>query len=417
MRSILFLLFQFLTVTVFAQSTYTSQVLDTDNLPVPGATVNIIGTQEYAITDANGAFSIQSDTPNFTLGISFIGFEKTTVEVINGEMPQSIKLESSTQVLNEFVVTALGIDRERQSLTSAVTKIDNRKITQVPMSNVVNSLAGQVAGVQATNGSSGVGSSSRIIIRGENSLSGRNQPLFVVDGVPISNELITSNLFNDGGNIHEVDFGNGASELSPDDMESVTILKGPGSAALYGTRASNGVVLISTKRGKEKRGIGVSTNSSITMDRVLTLPDHQNKYGGGSNGQYAFQNGIGAGVNDGGLSSYGPLLDQGFNIPQFDSPSTDVNGNIVRGGDVIARTRADGTYTDITPTPWISRPDNIRNFFETGVTFINNIAVTSNGEDGSARLSYTNFRNTRHYPEYQSRSRWYCLEHYSKRYR
>ena len=394
MRLTLFLLFQLVIASAFAQSgTYSSRVLDAENLPIAGATVNIIGTQEYAISDANGAFSIKSATPDFSLNISFISFENKTIQVSNGEMPVAITLNASTLQLNEFVVTALGIGRERQSLTSGITKIDNRQITQVPMTNVVNSLAGQVAGVQTTNGSSGVGSSSRIIIRGENSLSGRNQPLFVVDGVPISNELITSNLFNDGGNIHEVDFGNGASELSPDDMESVTILKGPGSAALYGTRASNGVVLISTKRGKEKRGIGVTTSSSVTIDRVLTLPDLQNKYGGGSNGQYEFQNGIGAGVNDGGLSSYGPLLDEGLNIKQFDSPSTDINGNIVRGGDVIARTRADGTYTDITPTPWVSRPDNIRNFFETGVTFNNNIAVTSNGDNGSTRLSYTNFRN------------------------
>jgi TonB-linked SusC/RagA family outer membrane protein len=257
---------------------------------------------------------------------------------------------------------------------------------------MVNGLAGQVAGVQITNGSSGVGSSSRIIIRGENSLSGSNQPLFVVDGVPISNEQITSDLVNNGA-LQEVDYGNGASEFSPDDIESISILKGAGSAALYGTRAANGVVLITTKRGKKSEGLGVSINSNFTIETLLTLPDYQNEYGVGSNGQYAFQDGVSAGVNDGAISSYGPRLDAGLLIPQFDSPSVDINGNPVRGGDVLARRFPDGSFTEITPTPWISRPDNVRDFFNTGVTYQNNIAISKRGEIGGMRLSYSNLRN------------------------
>ena len=139
-------------------------------------------------------------------------------------------------------------------MVSAVTTVTPEQLTEVPMTNLVNSLAGQVAGVQITNGSSGVGSSSRIIIRGENSLSGSNQPLFVVDGVPISNEQITSDLVNDGA-LQEVDYGNGGSEISPDDIASISILKGAGSAALYGARAANGVVVITTKRGRRQKGL------------------------------------------------------------------------------------------------------------------------------------------------------------------
>src|SRR5690606_13269852 len=327
------------------------------------------------------------------LGISSIGYQTLDVVIVNREIPPVIVLDYATQTLQEIVVTALGIEREKQSLTSSVSVLQSEELTTVPATNLVNHLAGKVAGVQVTNGSSGVGSSSRIIIRGENSLSGRNQPLFVVDGLPVSNELFTSQLVNDGA-LQEVDYGNGAAEISPDDIESISILKGAGSAALYGARAANGVVLISTKKGRNSRGLGITTNSSVTFDTPLTLPDYQNEYGGGSNGEYAFQDGQGAGINDGGISSFGPRLDQGQLIPQFDSPSVDADGNPGRAGDVIARTLPDGTYAPITATPWVSRPDNVRDFLETGLSFHNNIALNLSGEKGGTRISYTNLRNT-----------------------
>ncbi|HAH38425.1 MAG TPA: SusC/RagA family TonB-linked outer membrane protein, partial [Algoriphagus sp.] len=283
---------------VFGQSmTYESRILDVSGIPIPGATVTELGTSNVAISDQDGRFRISSSKQNLTLRISFIGFETQDVVINDGVLKKEIKLLESTESLEEFVVTALGVERQRQSLSSAVTTIGARELSDVPQTNLINSLSGQVAGVQITNGSSGVGSSSRIIIRGENSISGNNQALIVIDGVPIINEQITSDLFNDGANIQEVDFGNGAAEINPDDIESITILKGPGSAALYGARAANGVVLITTKKGRKKQGIGVTTSSLLTFDGLLTLPDYQNEYGGGSNGQYSFQNGIGAGVN------------------------------------------------------------------------------------------------------------------------
>lgn len=380
--------------TVYAQSiTYQGEVKDQTGLPIPGATISELKTDNVAISDRNGMFKIFSKSKNFTLRITFIGFQTQEIKIINGEFNSEIILKESTESLDEIVVTALGVERQKQSLSSAVSTIGKRELSDVPLTNITNSLAGQIAGVQITNGSSGVGSSSRIIIRGENSLSGNNQALFVVDGVPISNEQITSDLFNNGANIQEVDFGNGAADINPDDIESLTILKGPGSAALYGTRAANGVVLITTKKGKKKPGIGISTNSMITFDGLLTLPDYQNVYGGGSNGEYSFQNGIGAGINDGGISSYGPKFGQGQLIPQFDSPSQDLNGNPVRGGDVISRTNPDGSYTPITPTAWLARPDNVRDFFRTGVTSQNNFAINAGNENGGVRISYNNLRN------------------------
>ena len=393
MRIVFLLIFQLFLTASHAQDVYRSRVVNPDHEPVPFATVSERGSQNYTVTDETGYFELTTAAEEFTLRISSIGYQTLDVVIVNGEIPPVIVLDYATQTLQEIVVTALGIEREKQSLTSSVSVLHSEELTTVPSTNLVNHLAGKVAGVQVTNGSSGVGSSSRIIIRGENSLSGRNQPLFVVDGLPVSNELFTSQLVNDGA-LQEVDYGNGAAEISPDDIESISILKGAGSAALYGARAANGVVLISTKKGRNSRGLGITTNSSVTFDTPLTLPDYQNEYGGGSNGEYAFQDGQGAGINDGGISSFGPRLDQGQLIPQFDSPSVDADGNPVRAGDVIARTLPDGTYAPITATPWVSRPDNVRDFLETGLTFQNNIALNLSGEKGGARMSYTNLRNT-----------------------
>jgi len=390
--AIIAVLLLFVTVASGQTREYSSTVIDNEGQPVAFAAINEVGTDNYTTTNENGNFTLSSNSTNFTLKITSIGFEPLELQIANGNLPDPVIMQVSSEALDEVIVTALGIERERQSLVSSVTEIDSEQLTDVTVPNVINSLSGQVAGVQITNGSSGVGSSSRIVIRGENSLGGSNQPLFVVDGVPINNEQITSDLINDGA-LQEVDYGTGASEISPDDIASISVLKGAGSAALYGARAANGVILITTKRGKNNRGFGVSTNSSLTIETLLTLPDYQNVYGGGSNGEYAFENGIGAGINDGGISSYGPRLDQGLLIPQFDSPSVDINGNPVRGGDVIARTFPDGSFTEITPTPWVSRPDNVRDFFETGVTYQDNIAISSGWEQGSARLSYSSLRN------------------------
>ncbi|WP_236969556.1 SusC/RagA family TonB-linked outer membrane protein [Membranihabitans marinus] len=379
--------------TLFSQTiNYRSTVVDNQGQPLIGASVQIVDQSIYAITDDVGQFTLTTDLQDFQIIVSYVGYNKVLLTIENGLFPDRLMMETAYGQIDEIVVTAIGIKRERQALSSSVEKLGAEAFTQVPMTNMVNSLAGQVAGLQVTNGSSGVGSSSRIIIRGENSLSGDNQALFVVDGIPISNQLITSDLSNDGA-LQEVDFGNGAAEISPEDIESISVLKGAGSAALYGSRAANGVVVINTKRGGEKKGMGITLSSSLTFETLLTLPDYQNEYGGGSGGQYAFVNGSGAGISDGGLSSFGPKLDAGLMIPQFDSPSTDINGQVVRAGDILSRQLADGSYTPVTPTPWISRPDNIRDFFETGVTNQNHISFQSQGDNGSIRAAYHNLRN------------------------
>ncbi len=383
------LIFQLLSFGLMAQ-TYIGKVIDEDKAPMIGVLLHIKGTSVFSISDQNGSFTFEYPNKDFILEASFIGTETQSVAVVNGVVPL-IEMKSGL-TLDEVVVTALGITRNKQALSSSVEEIDGRTLTQVPMTNLVNSLAGEVPGVQITNGSSGVGSASRIIIRGENSLGGNSQPLFVVDGVPISNTPFASDLTNNGA-LQEVDYGNGGSEISLDDIASISVLKGAGSAALYGSRASNGVILVTTKRGQNKKGLGISLSTSLTGESLLTLPRYQNVYGGGNNGQYSFVNGKGAGVNDGGLSSYGPRLDQGLLIAQFDSPSVDVNGNPVRGGDIFARQISSGVFTPITPTAWVSNPNNVRDFFQPGFTNQNNIAISNKWDSGAFRISYSNLRN------------------------
>jgi len=370
-----------------AQHLLTGRVLEAQTaLPLPGATVLQKNTTHGTTTDAEGRFTLELEQLPATLVVSFVGFADAELQ-IHDLQPLTIELEPAEAELGEVVVTALGIEREKKALGYAVQEIEGAQLQRVRSENLVNSLSGRVAGVQINGGSSGIGSSARIVIRGESSLSGRNEALFVVDGVPISNELITNDTENDATGFQEVDYGNGAAELSLDDIASITILRGAGATALYGSRGANGVVVIETKTGQDRQGLGVSFHSSATFEMPLTMPRYQNVYGQGSGGQFAYEDGNGAGIFDEGIRSFGPRM-EGQLITQFDGPSTDVNGNPVRGGDVIAR-----NGNPITPTPFLPHPDNVRNFFETGRTLINNLALSGSNDLGYFRLSFTNFDN------------------------
>jgi TonB-linked SusC/RagA family outer membrane protein len=358
------------------QSRISGKVSDVSNEPLPGATVLVKGTTRGTVTDADGSYSIEA-APSETLVFSFVGFETKEFPVGNSSTIDVTLSEGLA--LNEIVVTALGVERETKALGYSVQAVDGERFTEARETNVINSLSGRVAGVQVTNSSSGLGGSTRVTIRGESSLNiNANQPLFVVDGVPISNNVVGSS----GSGNQEVDYGNAAGEINPDDIESMTVLKGPAAAALYGSRAANGAILITTKSGKGKKGLGVQINSNTTFDNPLVMPQWQNKYGQGNNGQFAFVDGSGSGTADGVDESWGPMLDAGFVTPQFDSPR-DVPG--FRGGDLNA---PEGST--ITPTPWVSAPNNISDFFETGVTLANNVSIEGANEKSNIRLSYTN---------------------------
>lgn len=351
-----------------------------------GASVQEKGSNAAVVTKENGRFSLNVQSRSATLIISYAGYTSREIK-LNGEQSLTVSLFPAAKILDDVVITALGIQRNKKELGYSIQTVKSSELTTVRETNLVNALAGKVAGVQITNGSSGIGSSSRIVIRGENSLTGNNQPLFVIDGVPISNNPVTNNTENNETGFQEVDYGNGAGDISADDIESITILKGASAAALYGSRAAAGVILINTKTGRIAKTKGVEVNSSVTFESPLRLPKYQNVYGAGAGGAFSYEDGFGAGVNDGGLTSFGPRM-QGQLIKQFNGPSVDKNGKPVRGADIIAR-----AGNPIQATPFVPNPDNVKDFFRTGVTYINNVAFAQGNERSALRLSYTNLTN------------------------
>jgi len=360
-----------------AQTTVTGKVLDENQVPLPSATVVVKGSSNGVATDFDGNFVIELSSGETMLVVSYIGYVTKEVDVA-GRSVITVTLEPDSEQLDEVVVTALGIEREKKSLGYASQELDNEEVVQAREPNLLNSLSGKVAGLQITNSPSGLGGSARISIRGDASLNiNGNSPLFVVDGTPISNEIVGSS----GSGTQEVDYGNSAAEINPQDIESINVLKGPAAAALYGARAANGAIIITTKKGKSRSGnLGVTVNTGVTLENILVLPDWQNEYGQGNNQQFAFVDGSGSGIADGVDESWGPRLDTGLLIPQFDSPRTDGT----RGGDTFIST------APIIPTPWVSRPDNTKDFFETGITRTNSIAVSKAWETGNMRVSFQN---------------------------
>lgn len=381
------LLFSFAVSTGWADNkkTVKGRVLDNTGYGLPGVSILMKNSKNGTITDADGNFTITVDGEKAAaLILSFIGY--TTKEVpVKGEGLLSIVLEEDVHTLDEVVVTALGIKRDKKSLGYATQEVKGENVNVGNDANLLNKLTGKIAGVQITAGNSGAGSSSRVVIRGESSLSNDNQPLYVVDGVPINN-YVYSNL---AGTPQEIDYGNGAGEVNADDIESISVLKGANAAALYGSRAANGVILITTKSGKTKNRFQIAVNSTTTFENVLRLPKYQNSYSQGLDGNFEYWDGNnGHGTQDHQDMSWGRPLD-GSLVPQFDSPSVGADGKTYRGGDVFARNGA-----TVTGTPLIAHPDNVRDFFETGVTYSNNIALSANNEQGDMRLSYTNLYST-----------------------
>ena len=346
----------------FAQQDKTvSGVVSDATGPLPGANVQLQGTTRGTSTDADGKFSIKAKSGD-VLVVSFVGATDVKVTV-GGANTYNVKLTQGTNLEN-VVVTALGIRRAEKSLGVAAQSIKGSALTEARESNLVNALSGRIAGVQVTSTSGAVGASSRIVLRGNSSITGNNQALFVVDGVPFDNTA-TGNSSSDGGR----DLPNGVASISPDDIESITVLKGPNAAALYGLRASNGVIIITTKTGKKSKELSVvSFNSNIAFSDPLILPSYQNSYGQGTGPEYfEFVDGSGSGYADGVDESWGPALDKGLSFVQWDS--------FKNGGK---------------PTPWVSRPNNVKDFYETGIAQTNNISLSAGSETANFRMSLGN---------------------------
>ncbi|WP_341200075.1 SusC/RagA family TonB-linked outer membrane protein [Croceibacter atlanticus] len=371
----------------FAQTTITGTVTTTaSGETVPFVNVILNNSTTATTTDDNGRYSIDINSELDVLKFSALGFISQSITVGNKTII-NVALEESTTDLNEVVITALGFKRETKELGYAVQSLGSDDIQEVKAVNFLDNLSGKLAGVTISQGATGVGSTSKITIRGEASFS-NNNPLFVVDGTPINNNTVFNFTNEAAAGFQEVDFGNGAMEVNPDDIASVSVLKGPSAAALYGTRASNGVIVIETKNGANKKGLGVSYNTSLFIDTAFRLPDFQNEYGQGNSGEFEYVDGLGGGINDNITYSWGPRLDQGLLIPQFDSPVVLANGTIVRGGDTSVY---DGQ--PITPTAFNSNPDNLKDFYETGVTTINNLSIATGFNTGDFRLSLTDLRS------------------------
>ena len=257
----------------------TGVVADADNKGVVSATIKVKGVSISTITDFDGKFTVSVPAGKATLLVSSVGFISKSVDVAVNANSVTIVLATSTQELGEVVVTALGIKKQKKSLGYSVQEIKGQSLVEAREPNIANALSGKVAGLQVVKSSSGPGGSSKLVLRGFNSLTGDNQPLIVVDGVPMNNFTGASN--NDYWN-PSLDMGNGIADINSEDIESLSVLKGPSASALYGSRAGNGVILITTKTGRKQKGLGVTVTSSIGFESVFTKPKMQNDYGQGS---------------------------------------------------------------------------------------------------------------------------------------
>ena len=322
--------------------------------PVIGASVVVKGTTNGTITDFDGNFSLSGVKKGAILEISFIGY--ATKEVVWEGKALNVTLEEDTQQLEEVVVTALGIKREKKALGYAVQDVKGDALLEARENNIANALTGKIAGVQITRSSNGPGGSSKIQLRGSNSVTGLNQPLIVVDGIPMDNFTGAAN--NDYWN-PSADMGNGLSDINPEDIESMSVLKGASAAALYGSRAGNGVILITTKKGAESKGLGITVSGTVSAETLFTKPEMQNAFGQGTLGKY-------------------------------DSTKGSSWGEAITGQ---SYTSWDGKQATMTAY------DNLDNYFGTGVELQENVTLSQMFGKTSIYASATNMNNKSMTPE------------------
>lgn len=341
-----------------------------DGLPIPGVSVSIKGTTLGTITDANGVYTITIQGTAKTLVFSFVGMITQEVPVTSGPK-MDVVMRPNVIGVDEVVVTAIGISRQKKSLGYAVQDVNGDKINNAKTGNVLTAMTGRMAGVNITSSSGTAGAASFVTIRGQNSISGNNQPLFVVDGVPIDNEMKYSGNPDDQENnlTQGVNYSNRAIDLNPDDIESVSVLKGGAATALYGLRAGNGVVVITTKKGGSGDGkMNVSFSSSVGLDKVNQLPDMQMMYAQGNSGVYDTST----------TGSWGPkIADLRFD-GATDYPR-DKNGRLVLAADPTAKANMPAKAYD-----------NAANFFVTGLTLNNNISMSGGNKDANFYVSIGN---------------------------
>lgn len=342
------------------------KIVDETQEALPGATISLVGAA-FKTTSANdGTFNISAPAGTYVLEVTFISYKKEIVKNIVVEegrhTVQTVILKAENNSLNEVVVTALGIKKRERSLGYASAQLTSADVSDVPQPNVLNALTGRIAGVEVRGSGADPGSSVMVTIRGQSSLTKDNQPLYVVDGIPVAPALQNPTAGIDGK--QNIDYGSPIGDLNPDDIASISVLKGASAAALYGSRAGSGVILITTKSGAERKGLGISFNSTTVFDQAYLFPHLQNEYGSGDSP---------VSTSTISTSAWGPRLNTGVKLVQWNSP-LDANGKPIA-------------------TDWISYPNRVKDFFNTGHTFTNNIAVSKSGEAGDFRLSYANMQN------------------------
>ncbi|MEO5682152.1 MAG: SusC/RagA family TonB-linked outer membrane protein [Chitinophagaceae bacterium] len=335
------------TLAMAQERTITGTVMSVNKAPVVSATVSQKGTKNATVTSDNGSFSLKVSGSNVVLIISSVGFTTQQVNVPAGSTTASVSLEDDSKQLGEVVVTALGISRQKKTLVYATQTVKPSELIEArDANNLLNSLSGKVANAVITQGSGGPGSGARIVLRGNKSIQGSNNALIVVDGVPISNNTdVTA-----GSDFGFVQGSDGASSINPDDIESVTVLRGASAAALYGSQAGNGVIIITTKKGKKDK-ISVTVNAGVAVESAFSLPAFQNSYGQGNGGVFSATSG----------ESWGPKLDS------------------------RAYTNYLGKASVFSP-----QKDNVKDFFRSGTSFNNSIGVSGGTDKMQTYLSYTN---------------------------
>ena len=344
---ILFLVIQFITLqqTFSQEGVISGKVMDESGMPVLGVTVLIEGTKTGTQTDFDGNYSIKASIGKVLI-FSYLGM-KSEKKLIQNSSLINVTMQEDEESLDEIVVTAMGIERAEKTLGYAVSTVKSADFEEARETDVVQALQGKISGVQITGQGGGVGSSTKITIRGLTRISGNNQPLWVVDGVPISD----ANDFSDSRTTGSIDYGNRAQDINPDDIESLTVLKGASAAALYGSRASNGVIVVTTKKGKGDGKATITYSSTIRFDSPLLLPDFQNTYGPGNQGIYNEDDGD---TVQSASKGWGPAISSG-------TPYTDLAGN--------AQT-------------FQANPDIQKDFYNLGSTVSHNFAVSGASNDG-----------------------------------
>ena len=353
-----------------AKVTVKGIVLDENGEPIIGASVVDASGKNGTVTDANGNFTLEAPK-GITLKISYLGYTPTTVAASGTTV--RVVMEPSNNDLNEVVVTALGIKREKKALGYAMQEVKTEGLTENKNFSVANMLQGKVAGVQISQSGTGLGGSTRIVMRGLNSLSGNNQPLWVVDGMPISDN--SSEQASQWGGF---DYAGAASEINPEDIESISVLKGANAAALYGSRAQNGAIVITTKKGKLNQPLRLEYNGTLDITKVYSPYDYQNEYGQGTGGNFDINSKM----------SWGQKLD---------GTLVDNWRNVLYG---------DANYGKYALTP---QKDYIKDFYKTGTNYTNTVTATAGGESLRGRFSFTDSRANDVVPNYSQNRQYFDL--------